>query len=145
MSGYCTTSDVQMLLPQARFASDTHPTTLQIGVLISSIAAEMKGVLSGAGYAVEQTDSDALDALKLINSYGTAALVERGAFPSPKGGGGWKELWGLYQRGLERIKKGEIPGLTTSSGASVLLPRSRYTYDSSTYSDSAFSYGEDQW
>jgi hypothetical protein len=146
VAGFCDIAAVQAHLSKATIGDDTKPSTTQVEGFIDSIASEIKGVLHSKGYATTQDDADAEATLSLINAYGAAALAERAMFPAPKMGEAWKTLWGLYTRGLDRVRKGEIPNLAAQTGGvSIALPRSRYTNNPGSYNDGAFKYGEEQW
>lgn len=150
MADYCTTDDVQDIMPGiGTFTDTTKPTLLQVEGYITSVSAHITGVVKGAGYVTPVTDTDALQRLLDICAHGVAAMVMRGIR-----GRDAKEAEAfetIYQQGLDCIRDGEVVGLTVDTTAATYLPRSRYTThptDPDTgadYPTPTFKFGTRQW
>ena len=142
--GFCTLDDVEAALPKIGLSESSRPTVTDAEGYVYDIAAEMRGVLAKAGYAVVQTDPDALQSLRLINVHGAAALTEKAAFP---GSDQWRNTWELYQLGLKSIRTNEVYNLTVSGGGTEALvpPRSYYTSNPTVNLGPRFKVNEQQW
>jgi hypothetical protein len=119
---YCTIAHVQGLNPQrGDYGASTHPTAAEVKVFILQIAAEIDTILSGRGIAVPVTaPAEFVTALQLGNSQGAAALAEQAMFPdSPANQGGsphGAQLWAMYEKFKDWLKKGELPAGSAVSG-----------------------------
>ena len=143
---YCSFDDVQGLLPKIDFTSlSSKPTQVQVESYIAFCDSQVKGVLQSAGYDTTQTDVDAIAFLKMVCTFGAAALAEKAAFPGAKNGEGWHIFWQLYQDELTNILNGQAPGLEPASDAGQALPESLYTVDSAAVPDAKFTIGSVQW
>ena len=116
---YCTTTEINNLMPKYPTGAATTPTTTQAEAIIDQIAAEIDLVLESQGYTVPvTTPTTFVNALKAVNAYGAAALIEAGMFPAVTEKGQsphWKVLDDKYKEWLTDLKDGRVPSTLSAA------------------------------
>ena len=125
---YCSITEISgMTQPNPPYDSTTNPSTNEVGVFINEISADMNLTIQAAGYALPITGSDALQYLKLVNSWGAGALAEQSnvAQVNENVPDIATDLWNKYQNALGRIRTepGLFPGEVKVAGR----PRALWT------------------
>jgi len=120
---YASQSEVEALNPKQVYGATTSPTATELALLITQISNEIDSALGAQGYTVPVTTPAYFVAhLAYLNALGAGALAEGGMFPSTTGMGEtshWSFLLKLYQRGLDLLRKGEVPLDLPGSSSSV--------------------------
>jgi hypothetical protein len=109
---YCLVADIQNLMG-VTFTSTSRPKTAEVETAITSISADIDGVLKAAGYApIPVTDADALSLLRQYVTMGVAARAWHTGYLSdsePPRVTYWRQQ---YETFLSRIRNGTqvLPG-----------------------------------
>lgn len=94
---YCSLSDINALVPQQPFATDSVPSAEMVTLFLESIAQELDSVLQGIGYTVPVVSgASALNQLKWANAYGALGLAQDArstAVYRDDSIGGMKNVW----------------------------------------------------
>lgn len=136
---YCTITEVEALNAKRTYSASTTPTSTQVETYIDLIAAEIDIVLSRKGYSVPVTTPDAfVNALKLVNAVGAAAMAEQAMFPEAVEKGMTPHsavLQKKYDELLAKIEAGEWTGVTQAQAVGSFYTVSA---DQDSYPDPAF-------
>lgn len=105
---YATLAHVQLRCPQRPIGTATHPSIDDVAIFLDDAAAELDGLLRGAGYQlpVPATATGALAWLRKANALGAAVAVE-GAAPTGKPDQG-KQLQAEWLRAQQQLVGGPI-------------------------------------
>lgn len=74
--GYCTSADVNLLVPQAPFTATSRPTLAEIDVIIGRISARIDATIANVGYVVPVTGPQSLDLLTEACAWGALGMAQ---------------------------------------------------------------------
>lgn len=131
---YANLADIQGMIAKFTINGTSSPSSAQAANIIGQISAEIDSMIADAGYAVPvTTPAWFVDALKLLNGYGAAALILRSMFPDARGSGEsavaeYSYYATEYSKGLKRLQEGvgippEVPSSSGMVSASTYFTR----------------------
>lgn len=128
MAAYVTVEDLEtkVTFPAKPYDDTTTPTRTAVEGHIEDIAAQINGVLRGAGYVLPLSGEDDLKYLRMLNGWGAGSLAREGVSTVHNGdvGATAEDLWEKYTTELVKIEKSKI---ALEGAKSTGLPRSLTT------------------
>lgn len=126
---YCKKADVENLLSQRDYDSDSEPASLQLENIIDNVAALIDSRLGAIGFTVPVTGDSSLAVLKIINALGAAGLAEKSTVTGVESADEQaKTFWELYEKEMERIE-----------AKPLILSDAEFTVDGATHPGSNLS------
>jgi len=139
---YCAHADIETRFQNLSFSSTTNPTDTQVDVMCDQVSDDMDTQMQTVGIVIPVTDTDKLDMLKRIASFGVVAEIYRSLDLELEKA---KMYQALYDKELGKILKNPeiITGTDEITNAPSWTGEDRTTTDSDL--DEDFNRHGDDW